>query len=252
MLEPKQHERDPGPTQFGVHLGPVRHRTGARAAGLAWRTGRRPGRRRRARRAAARSARPPGRAQVIGHGGVGHLGRGGDLAQAQALAQAQPQDLSYLSHGNVGSGHRLLLGRRGGLSLQAVGDLSTHAIATQALLSPGCTKTPKRVYGLNRNRCTKTPKIRTVAGLRGALGGHTLAIHGVPARTTWSVAGGWHRSLSLRVPVAAAEGRYLLGEIDGEAEYRGRQQLTHQASSSFPTTRREAALHAGMVLSPAR
>ena len=54
------------------------------------------------------------------------------------------------------------------------------------------------------------------------------------------------------VPVAAAEGRYLLGEIDGEAEYRGRQQLTHQASSSYPTTRREAALHAGMVLSPAQ
>ena len=45
--------------------------------------------------------------------------------------------------------------------MQAVGDLSLHASATQALLSPGCTKTPKPVYGMNRNGCTKTPEIRS-------------------------------------------------------------------------------------------
>jgi len=95
-------------------------------------------------------------------GGDPQAGR--DLAQAHAFGQGQADYFSDLAHGNVGPGHRHLLGSRGGLSETECRGPPISSNQRYADLAPqvygnprkGCTETPEPVYGFNRNGCTET------------------------------------------------------------------------------------------------
>ncbi len=106
VLHPQQLQGDAGLAQLALDLGEVGHRA-ARAAGrrgaeepclelcVADAVGQRPGEAGRLRAA-----------QMVGHGSVGHAQGGADLAAAQALAEAEPEDLPDLAHGGTGAAHR--------------------------------------------------------------------------------------------------------------------------------------------------
>ena len=181
----------------------------------------------------ASSSRPSGSGQdspadrarphVIGDRRVRHLGRRGDLAQAQALAEAQPQDFSYLPHGSVGSGHRLLLGRRRGLSLQAAGDLSPHASATADLPrrvyenpETGVRNEPKRVYENPRN-----PQLT-----QSGQGTASTAKFTVPA-----AAGGWRLAWSYSCAALGSTGNFIIYVNGGSGNDQGVNELGMKGSS---------------------
>jgi hypothetical protein len=101
---------------------------------------------------------------MLGQGGGGNPQAGRDLAEAHAFGQGQPDYFSDLAHGNVGPGHRHLLGSRGGLSETECRGPPISSNQRYADLAPqvygndrkGCTETPEPVYGINRNGCTET------------------------------------------------------------------------------------------------
>jgi hypothetical protein len=129
VLEPQKHERHALAAHLVVHLRPIGQR--ARFCHRARASAGQPGFERLVVQVLGqRPAEPrlPGPPHIVGHGGERHLRGRRDLAPAQALARAEPQDISDLSHGNVGTGHRHLLGASlVGLSEKGAGPHSAHA-----------------------------------------------------------------------------------------------------------------------------
>ena len=132
VFEPQELEGDRLLAQLLVDIAPVRGRAGRRRGGRRREQGRlqggvveplgqRPGQ--------PGQLGPP---HVIGQGGSRDAQRGADLAEAQTLSQAQAEDVTDLSHGNTGSGQRLLLGwPQGGGDRGRVEPCSPHAGASR-------------------------------------------------------------------------------------------------------------------------
>jgi hypothetical protein len=70
---------------------------------------------------------------VVRDRGKGNAERGTHLSAAEFFAEAQPKDISDLSHGDTGSGHGLLLGRD--LSEETAEQVLPHASASGVLLT---------------------------------------------------------------------------------------------------------------------
>ena len=149
VLDPEEHQGDVRAAELEMDLRPVRERPGAcgRGRGTAEQqplqcavvhlVGHGPG--------------EPGRpraSHVLGGRRVGDIERGGDLAKAQALAEAQSENMTDLSHAGMGPGHGHL--PRGSWSTQRE-RVPCPTIARLRAPARACPAVRKL-----RNRCTKS------------------------------------------------------------------------------------------------
>ena len=156
VFEPQQLEGHPLSPQLSVHVGEVRHRPGDVG-----------GRRRREQQllevvvGELLGQRPgqPGRdgaPDVIADGGERELEGEPDLAEREPLAEGEADDVADLAHGDAGSWHVH------SSDTTVRGALRAGLHHASGCVSPftRCTKTPKQVYGFDRNGCTNSTGIR--------------------------------------------------------------------------------------------